>query len=96
MSAYDDAREILLRSQPPAALRPQPRTDWTGDYPLPDAVAEYFAELGPDDFSIDGYGNPYYLPSLSHLWAHQRGYRTHGLTRERLTDWDAVGLVFGD
>ncbi len=96
MSAYDTSKEILRRALPSAVLRPQPRSDWGGEFPLPDALVEYFSEFGPDDVTINGYGNPYFLPSLVHLWAHQTGYRTHGFTHERLTDWDDDWLVVAD
>ncbi len=96
MSVYDQAREILRRTGTRVALRPQAASDWRGEYPLPAAVAAYYAELGPDDLSIRGYGNDYFLPSLANLWAHQRGYRTHGHTGARLPDWDEDWLVVGD
>ena len=59
-------------------------------------VAEYFAELGPVDVWIEGYGNPYFLPSLSTLWHYQAGYRFHPDTRERSPDWDDDWLVMAD
>lgn len=96
MSAYDQAREILQRTDSDAVLRSQPTDDWRGEYPLPPAVAAYYAELGPDDLSIPGYGNGYFLPSLANLWAHQAGYRTHGHTGVRLPEWDEDWLVVGD
>jgi hypothetical protein len=96
MASYDTAKRILTRALPSAVLRPQPRSDWQGDFPLPDAVAEYFTEFGPVDVTIDGYGNPYFLPSLSRLWEHQLGYRFHGRTRERILDWDDDWLVIAD
>ena len=96
MSAYDQAREILLRTDDQASLRPQQADDWMGEYPLPAAVGTYYAELGPDDLSIAGYGNGYFLPSLANLWAHQTGYRTHGYTGARIADWNDDWLVVGD
>ena len=96
MSAYDEAKIILQRTDAQAALRPQEVSDWTGEYPLPAAVATYYAELGPDDLGIAGYGNGYFLPSLANLWAHQTGYRTHGRTGARLPEWDEDWLVVGD
>ena len=86
MGTYDQARVILQRTDPSVILRPQPAADWTGEYPLPAAVAAYYAELGPDDVNIRGYGNGYYLPGLARLWAYQTGYRTHGHTGERIPD----------
>ena len=64
MASYDTAKEILRRAYPDERLREQARTDWDGEFPLPDAVAEYFSEFGPVDVTIDGYGNSYFLPSL--------------------------------
>ena len=96
MSSYDTAKKILSRAYPSAVLRPQARADWLGEFPLPDPIAEYFAEFGPDDVAIDGYGNPYFLPSLAHLWAHQTGYRTDGFTQERIADWNDDWLVVAD
>ena len=95
MNTYDTAKQILTEL-PRVVLRPQPATDWTGEYPLPSAVADYFKHLGPVDLSIESYGNPYSLPSLAGLWAHQIGYRTHGITGERLEDWLDDWLVVGD
>ncbi len=88
MSGYDDAKEILCRTDPHASLRPQESSEWQGGHPLPSAVVAYYAGLGPDDLNIPGYGNGYFLPSLANLWAHQTSYRTHGHTeaaRQRLT-----------
>lgn len=96
MPQYEIAKELLTRACPTAAFRPQPAIDWQGKIPLPPAVAEYFAELGPVDVSIRGYGNPYFLPSLFKLWAHQTGYRIHGSTYERLPDWHDDWLVIAD
>ncbi len=92
----DGIRAILQRTDPEVVLRPQNAGDWKGEYPLPAAVATYYAELGPDDVSIRGYGNGYFLPSLARLWAYQTGYRTHGHTGERLSDWEEDWLVVSD
>jgi hypothetical protein len=95
VSAYDTARSILRRL-PNVVLRPQSVSDWAGEYPLPSAVAEYYTNLGPVDVWLEGYGNPYSLPSLSRLWSHQIGYRTQGITGEQLPDWDDDWLVIAD
>lgn len=96
MAAYDTAKELLRRAVPLAEFRQQCSNDWRGDFPLPSAVAEYFEELGPVDVWIRSYGNPYFLPSLAKLWGHQIGYSTHGLTHERLHEWDDDWLVVAD
>jgi len=96
MAPYETAKEIFTRALPAAVLRAQPSSDWLGEFPLPKQVAAYFAELGPVDVWIQGYGNPYFLPSLSGLWRHQAGYRYHPDTRERFSDWDDDWLVIAD
>jgi hypothetical protein len=96
MASYDIAREILRRADPKAVFRPQARTDWLGEFPLPDAVAEYFSEFGPVDVTITAYGNPYFLPSLSQLWKIQSGYRYHPKTHERFIDWDDDWLMIAE
>ena len=96
MASYDTAREILIRAFPNEVFRPQPSGDWQGEFPLPDPVAEYFAELGPVDAWIPGYGNPYFLPSLAGLWGFQAGYRYHPDTHRPFPDWDDDWLVVAD
>ncbi len=96
MAPYDAAKEIFRQAFPPEVLRPQLPSDWLGEFPLPEPVAEYFAELGPVDAWIRGYGNPYFLPSLSGLWHYQAGYRYHPDTRERFPHWDGDWLVIAD
>ncbi|MBD2095269.1 hypothetical protein H6F90_08870 [Trichocoleus sp. FACHB-591] len=58
-------------------------------------VARYYAELGPDDVTIDAYGNPFFLPSLAGLWEFQSGYRFHPKTMEPFTSWADDWLVVG-
>jgi hypothetical protein len=96
MGSYDTANEILDRVYPTSVFRPQECTNWQGEFPLPDAVVEYFREFGPVDVTIDGYGNHYFLPSLSQLWSFQAGYRYHPETPERFTGWDDDWLVIAD
>src|SRR5262249_1596276 len=96
MAPYETAKEILRRAFPSRVLRVQPPSDWLGEFPLPKQVAAYFAELGPVDVWIQGYGNPYFLPSLSGLWRHQAGYRYDPDTRERFPHWDDDWLVIAD
>ena len=92
MASCDTAREILIRAFPNEVFRPQPSGDWQGEFPLSDPVAEYFAELGPVDAWIPGYGNPYFLPSLAGLWGFQAGYRYHPDTHRPFSDWTTIGL----
>ena len=93
---YHLAKEIANRAFPEVKLISQSANLWQGDFPLPDAVADYYREFGAFDFSIENYGNPFFLPSLESLWKFQSGYRFHGLTNERVEDWQDDWLVIAD
>lgn len=96
MSHYDLAKSIFSRAFPNELFVSQSAGLWRGDFPLPAAVADYYDDLGASDVSIENYGNPIFLPSLARLWEHQIGYRYHGLTGERIEDWDDDWLVIAD
>ena len=42
---------------------------------------------------VEGYGNPYFFPSLARLWDLQAGYRWHGLTGDRIPEWQDDWIV---
>lgn len=96
MSQYDLAKSIFSCAFPNEIFVSQSADLWQADFLLPDAVAEYYRDFGAFDVSIENYGNPIFLPSLARLWEHQLGYRFHGLTNERLEDWDDDWLVIAD
>lgn len=75
------------------SVRSQPAADWQGGIPLPVFVEQFYREVGPADVTIRAYGNPFFLPSLSGLWAFQAGYRWHGQTGEWIADWKDDWLV---
>ena len=77
-------------------VRAQPASDWTGPFTLPDSLREYYETIGPTGNYIEGYGNPFFLPSLAALWPHQAGYRWNGLTNETLLEWPDDWLVVAD
>src|SRR4051812_48670872 len=93
MASYELAKQILLGAYPEAEFRSQPADQWSGEFPLPNAVADYFIEFGPDNLVIEGYGNDYSFPNLAHLWAYQDGYRVNSLIKERFEGWDDDWLV---
>ena len=88
-----NARALLAEH---GEVQPQPVSDWRGAFPLPPEVAEYYDHIGPLDVTIDGYGNPCFLPSLARLWDFQAGYRWNGLTGEPIDDWNDDWLVVAD
>ena len=77
-------------------VRSQPASDWSGTFPLPLAMEQFFSEVGPVNLWIQSYGNPFHLPSLSKLWKFQAGYRWNGLTREPVADWRDDWVVVAD
>jgi len=87
------ARELL---KPHGKVCSQPASDWTGAFPIPPAVERFYGEVGPLNVTIEGYGNPYFLPSLADLWQLQAGYRWNGLDKKRLADWPDDWLVVAD
>lgn len=89
----DRIRELLLRH---GTCQSQPATDWEGDIPLPDAIAQFYRDIGPMNVIVEGYGNPTFLPSLAKLWSRQAGYRWHGRTLERIANWHDDWIVIAD
>ena len=96
MSQYDLAKSIFRRAFPNEIFVSQSADLWRGDFRLPEAVANYYADMGASDVNIENYGNSIFLPSLARLWEHQIGYRYDGLTGERVEDWDDDWLVIAD
>jgi hypothetical protein len=96
MSDYETAKRILQQIDPSADFRPQSASEWRGDFPLPDTLLEYYRAFGPVDLTIEGYGNPYFLPRLEQLWSYQEGYKYDGNTLERFPDWDKDWLAIAD
>jgi len=96
MSNYETAKHILQQIDPSASFRPQLAGEWRGDFPLPEALLEYYRMFGPVDLTIRGYGNPYFLPGLAKLWPYQAGYRYDAHTRQRFPDWEDDWLAIAD
>jgi hypothetical protein len=94
--SFEDAKRILLENVPSAQTRPQPASEWKGEFELPGVVVAYYEEVGPVDVRIESTGNPWFLPSLAGLWEFQGGYRFNGLSGERLDDWNDDWLVIAD
>lgn len=77
-------------------VRSQPPSDWSGAYSLPPAVEQFYLDVGPANLTIEGYGNPYFLPCLRDLWSFQAGYRWNGLTGDPIVGWNGEWLVVAD
>ena len=95
MVKYKIARDIFEKCFP-SNYASQHRNDWKGPILLHQDLIEYYAVFGPLNVSLPAYGNSFYLPRLVDLWKYQEGYRWHGLTKERLTDWNDEWLVVAD
>lgn len=91
-----DSRRIRELVSEHGEVRSQLDRDWSGDFTLPDQVRIFYRDIGPHNVTIDGYGNPYFLPGLSSLWDFQAGYRWNSLTRERCPDWSDDWLAVAD
>lgn len=94
-TAYDVALDHC-GSLAEAERRPQPPSDWTGPFDLPDALAEYFERFGPRGLELRGYGNSFWFPPLASLWEYQVGYRSDAGSGGRLASWDDDWLVVAD
>jgi hypothetical protein len=88
--ASAQVQELL---SPFGELRSQSESDWSGKFPLPEAVATFYREIGPWEVWIRSHGNPYHLPKLADLWRLQAGYRWNGLSGEASADWNDDWLV---
>lgn len=93
MLTSEQVRDLLRQH---GTTQPQSASEWLGDIPLPALVEKFYAEIGPSSITIENHGNPYFLPSLASLWQFQTGYRWHGITGERLPEWDDDWLVVAD
>ena len=68
------AREIWIGCKRKRCPVEQSRDAWTGDFPLPDIVAEYYKHVGPDELHcFDQTQLTLYLPSLRRLAEFQIG-----------------------
>ena len=84
MHTWDDSKILLAEI---GMLKPQKATDWKGLFPLPQEIADFYAQVGPVDLTIQVTGNPIVCPALKRLANVQIGYRTHGNTGERIPNW---------
>ncbi|NUO78106.1 MAG: hypothetical protein HOQ32_19120 [Lysobacter sp.] len=98
---YASIRPLLA---PWGELRAQPASDWQGEFALPQALLDFYSEVGPwggvhhaavgpVGLDLPCGGNPVSIPPLRHLWSRQAGYRWHGLSGERLPGWKDAWLV---
>ncbi|WP_407136944.1 hypothetical protein [Xanthomonas protegens] len=88
-------------------LRPQPASDWQGTLPLPQALADFYAQVGPwgdirdatagpTGLSLQLGGNPLDIPPLCKLWALQAGYRWNAIDGKPIAAWRDHWLVIAD
>jgi len=71
---FELAREIWLQCNRKRCPVAQSRDAWTGDFPLPDVVADYYQHVGPDELHcFDQTHLVLYLPSLRRLAEFQIG-----------------------
>jgi hypothetical protein len=92
MISADRVRKLL---EAHGAVESQSASDFTGDIPLPPALAAFYRDIGPADIEIDAFGDHTFLPRLSGLWDAQAGYRWDGVG-EMNDDWPAEWIVVAD
>jgi hypothetical protein len=104
MHSFQSIRPLLERW---GSLKQQFPSEWTGEIALPSVLEAFYLEVGPwgetrheqvgpVGLTIDAGGNPVCVPPLYKLWGMQNGYRWHGLSGERLTDWKDDWLVIAE
>jgi len=98
----DDLRATFARF---GSLQPQSADAWQGPFPLPSALAAFYAHIGPFGETINAAKGPcgitipgleVWIPPLQRLWAYQAGYRWNGNDGEPIGDWPAHWLVIAD
>ena len=62
-----DAEQARASLAAHGRLKSQPVEDWSGDFELPVAVADFYREVGPVNVSIKTGDNPIVLPRLGKL-----------------------------
>lgn len=95
ISYYSKARKIYAEHYPDAMLAIQPKSNWTGDVPLPGDLADFYATLGPIDIKLPYWPMKLTVPSLRKLWGLQAGYRYDAATMETYKDWPEHWMVVG-
>lgn len=94
-----------MRSDPQSApcrfpRGPQPASDWTGPFPLPEALAAFYAADGPLDAEVEADRTTFAVSSLAGLWRFQAGFRYDPGTLAPVEGWDddlvVVATVDGD
>jgi len=91
-----DTSHVRSLLSPHGEVASQSSDQWTGPFPLPTLLVDFYRDVGPLDVSIEGYGNPTFLPSLRRLWDYQEGYRWNSGTGEPSSDWDDDWIVVAD
>lgn len=86
-------------------LRAQPRSNWTGEIPLPDVLADFYEQIGPWGATYHENVGPVGItlsetqisfPPLHRLWNLQAGYRWDASNGQRVADWKDEWLVIAD
>lgn len=86
-------------------LRPQARSAWTGEIPLPESLAEFYEQIGPWGATYHEHVGPVGItlsetqisfPALHRLWNLQAGYRWDASNGQRVNDWQEEWLVIAD
>lgn len=86
-------------------LQAQSADAWQGPFPLPQALAAFYAQVGPFGEVMNATRGPsgitvpgldIWLPPLQQLWTYQAGYRWKGVDGEPISEWPGHWLVIAD
>ncbi len=100
---HESLRKLLA---PWGTLLPQQASDWRGEFPLPQVVADFYENVGPWGEVVHAHHGQtgvrldarlqVSIPPLYRLWDFQNCFRWNGNTRERSSDWKDEWLLVAD
>lgn len=74
---YSELVTRLQQHNKPEQFQRQDVSEWKGPFALPEELARFYKEVGPQDLELTGPGNPFYFPRLSKLWEYQSIFADH-------------------
>lgn len=89
----NQARQLLGRH---GACAAQSESEWTGPVPLPDGLAKFYRDVGPQGVDVYCYGGVTYFPSLGELWSLQAEYGRNEETGLHVQGWPPHWFVVAD
>ncbi len=86
--------KVVLYLSQHGTCKSQASNLWQGELALPEHLVNFYQQVGPENISIPGGLDNYFLPSLFRLWKFQEGYSWNNLTAKNLfPDWPHYWIV---